>query len=132
MKERNIGVDIAKIVAIVLVVIHHISDFGLFINVYNPNMLTWAHSYIHSIAYSCVDVFALATGYLCISSRCKYSRLVQLWIAAVFWGVLLLTCHLLLGCDIGAMRFVRALVPVWEDSIGSCLRTLCCFSLCLC
>lgn len=113
MKERNVGVDIAKILAIFFVMVHHVSDCGLTINLQTPTMLSWIHSLVHSVAYSCIDIFALATGYLCVDSKCKYSRLATLWLSAVFWGVLmLLLCQFVGGHEIVAKQYIKALMPV--------------------
>lgn len=112
---RNVGVDLAKVLAVFFVLIHHISDAGLSIGLGN-HALICVHSFVHNIVYSCIDLFALSTGYLCVTSRCRYSRLLNLWCATVFWGVVvLLFCAVVLGHSIPLRRYLGACLPILRD-----------------
>lgn len=111
LKERNVGVDIAKIVAMFFVVaIHSCSRFTLD----GTNLtLVWIAGFFKSIMLSCIDLFALATGYLCLTSSCKYSRVVNLWFSTVFWGfVMLIICESILGFDVPGEYYVNAVFPI--------------------
>ncbi len=62
---------------------------------------------------SCIDLFAIATGYLCLTSSCKYSRLLSLWVSAVFWGMaMLVLCDTILGFDVPWKYYVNAAFPI--------------------
>ncbi len=113
-KERFPGVDLAKIIAIFFVMVHHVSDCGL--DVQSGNLtLTYVHRLLHSVSYSCIDLFALATGFLCVNSSCRYSRIVSLWVSTVFWGVtVLLFSQFCLGYSIPFKSWFNALFPVWR------------------
>lgn len=113
-KERNIGVDIAKIVAIYFVVaIHSCNQF----TIDHTNLpLVWVASFFSSITLSCIDLFAIATGYLCLTSSCKYSRIVNLWISVVFWGVsMLVICDTVLGFDVSWKYYINAVFPILRN-----------------
>lgn len=113
-KGRFSGVDLAKIIAIYFVMIHHVSDCG--IDVINSDFVClYVHSFIHCISYSCIDIFALATGFLCVNSSCRYSRIVNLWLSAFFWGLTMLTVCCLAGYSIHWKFFVKAAFPIWRN-----------------
>ena len=113
-KERIAGVDLAKIIAIFFVMVHHVSDCGVDVQTGNLT-LSYFHILIHSISYSCIDLFALATGFLCVNSSCRYSRIVSLWVSTVFWGVTaLLFTHFCLGYSIPWKIYFNALFPIWR------------------
>ena len=110
--QRFPGVDLAKVVAIFFVMVHHVSDCGLDWQCTNLN-LAYVHTLIHSVSYSCIDLFALATGFLCVNSKCRYSRLATLWVAAFFWGLTMLAfSKLCLGLDITWKYYLNAALPV--------------------
>lgn len=113
-KERFPGVDLAKIIAIFFVMIHHVSDCGL--DVQSGNLiLSYVHMLLHSVSYSCIDLFALATGFLCVNSSCRYSRIVSLWFSTLFWGITaLLFSQFCLGYSIPFKSYFNALFPVWR------------------
>lgn len=86
VRQREVGVDLAKVVAMLFVVAVHIC------NHLQPSAkldCPLTVKYIHHLTLCCVDIFALATGYLCVTSSCRLSRLADLWLAAVFWGVVM-------------------------------------------
>lgn len=113
-KVRFPGVDLAKIIAIWLVIVVHISgsisisasSFGI----------TWFNSIFLSVSMSCIDLFAIATGFLCITSSCRYSRLLSLWVTTVFWGVVMLFfAHFAIGLEIPIRAWVKATLPILGD-----------------
>ncbi len=101
MKNREIGVDIAKVVAMFLVVLLHVSgqvgDEGAF---------------IHSISYCCIDVFALASGYLCLNATWRFVKILRLWLQTVFWGVVVLSACKIGGYEVLLKDVVDAIFPV--------------------
>lgn len=107
------GVDLAKIIAMFLVLVSHVNSYGIEVC---DDRLSLVHTLIKSVSCSCVDLFVLATGYLCCQSRCKYSRLVNLWLATVFWGVcVLLFCDGVLGKAVPFSSYIKAVFPVFTD-----------------
>lgn len=74
-ESRSPGVDVAKIVAAFLVVINHLSKYGIKVTAPSGGITANILCEIGTLSCTCIDIFALATGYLCIASRCKMSRL---------------------------------------------------------
>lgn len=113
-RKRFPGVDLAKIIAIYFVMIHHVSDCGVDVSIGN-NACSYVHLLIHSLSYSCIDLFALATGFLCVSSSCKYSRIVNLWLSAFFWGLVMLLACRIVGYSVPLKYFFNAAFPIWRS-----------------
>ena len=76
-RDRVIGVDIAKILAMFMVVGIHISGFGLPWSqgcepALNERMI---RSCCNAFFASCIDIFAMASGYLGVVTSFKLSRM---------------------------------------------------------
>ena len=100
-----------KVVAILFVIILHVVEH---IGCQRSNFeVAYGCRFIKSISVSCINLFALATGFLCINSKCRYSRLVKLWVSAVFWGLIMLViCKFCLELDTPIIFYFHAAFPV--------------------
>ena len=90
MKERNYGIDLLKIVSMFMIVVLHIHGNGGVIGsvdslTLNGNIV-W---FIEILCYPSVNLFALATGYLCIDKKIKFKNIINLWFLVVFYNILL-------------------------------------------
>ena len=87
-----IGVDVAKILAMFLVVVVHVNYYGLpFAGVGGqPVAYRLARSFVAALAASCIDIFAIASGYVGITSSFRISRLIKLWLQVVATGLAVL------------------------------------------
>jgi len=89
--SRNPGLDLARNLAIFLVVVQHIVFLG---GLSNDGMGV-AHKlqarFLEALSQCCVDLFGLLTGYLCVSvTRWKWSRFGALWLQVWTTGLLTL------------------------------------------
>lgn len=113
--DRIIGVDIAKIVAMLLVVALHINGFGLTYVSDKPPGLGYLllRSSLDATFGACINIFAIASGYVGIMSSFRFSRIIRLWIQVVFTGLTVLVClDFLLGVDVDIKDYFKACVPV--------------------
>lgn len=113
-KVRYPGVDLAKVVAMLFVLIRHVVHYGI------PSSasqgLMSAHIVIYGLVASCIDLFALCTGFLCIRSNVRRSRLAVLWLQVVFWGIgSLLAAQFIFGAHFPVSAYLKALLPVVND-----------------
>ena len=112
---REIGVDIAKGVAIFLVVCLHVNDWGFSYSGNSPWLLLSRRA-VHDFSYICVDLFALATGYLCIEARHRYSRLAEHWVVVVFWGCVMTLVGGIVTWHLPSfLQAVSPLLPILRD-----------------
>ena len=80
-KERNMGIELFRIVAMCLVLMLHVLGRGGVMGVtskFSPQYIT-AHA-LEAIAYCCVDCYAIITGFTNVKSRFRYRRIVLLWL----------------------------------------------------
>lgn len=112
MKERDYGIDFVKVLAVIFVILHHTVDWG-FTMVDNPSFgLRTIWYTTHSVSLTCVNLFALITGYLCVTSNNVHKRLTSLWLQVFFIGVAISGIGALAGLGVGAGDWLKALFPV--------------------
>ena len=82
--DRIVGVDIAKIVAMLFVVGCHVNGMGLCVSHSGGNGGWIVRSLAGSLLMTCVNIFAMVSGYTGVSSRFRLSRIANLWVQTVF------------------------------------------------
>jgi len=93
-REKNYGVELLRILAIVLVLLLHVLGVGgVYTNAgssvatskYTANyVISWT---LETAAYGAVNLFALISGFVGLYSSFKLKRWMRLWALVVFWGV---------------------------------------------
>ena len=97
MKERNYGIDLLRIVSMLMVVITHIFRFG---GVYSENLTGVGRILIVVMDVLClcaVNCFALISGYVGVRPKHKYSNIISLWLLVFFYGIVFLTVFALVA-----------------------------------
>ena len=91
--NKNYGIELLRIVAIVFVVTLHVVTFGGILPYTSLQSQPVSYiflSFLKVAVYGCVDLFALISGFVCINSKWASKRFLKLWFCVVFWGVVLL------------------------------------------
>lgn len=90
-KEKNIGIEILRIVSMIMVLFLHVLGQG---GVYPYAAIAEEHPYNHQVswfmetaAFGAVDLFALISGYVGYRSKLKTSKYLKIWLLVSFWGV---------------------------------------------
>ncbi len=100
LKQRNFGIDLLKIVSMLLVVILHIIGKGGVLGVVEPGTYRYVASWLVEIgAYCAVNCFALASGYTGFRSSRRPSNLLLLWLRVLFYSVGITVCFAVLSPD---------------------------------
>ena len=95
--DRIIGIDILRIVAMAMIVILHCFNVGGILSGVNKESFNYYFYYFIFICVFCgVNLYALTTGYLCVCSRHKFSRIINLWIEVIFWSIIIATIFFVL------------------------------------
>ena len=110
--KRDYGIDCAKVIAVVLVILHHTIDCGFTMADTAGGALKTVWYLLHSVALTCVDLFALVTGYLCVTSSNSHKKLLGLWLQTVVIGLVVSGAVAIAGGDIGARDWMRSIFPV--------------------
>lgn len=86
--SRNLGIDLLRIVLMLMIVFLHFLGTGGISG--NATMFSsnYEVSYFIEIACNCaINCFALITGYVCINSKNKLSRFISLWFQVIFYTI---------------------------------------------
>lgn len=114
-EDRIIGVDIAKIVAMFLVVAVHVDGFGLpYVGDAPPSTYyLMLRGFLSAIFMSCINIFAIASGYVGIVSTFKLSRIIRLWIQVVFTGLAVIACiDVFTSVQVQPLDYLKACIPI--------------------
>lgn len=92
-KERNLGIELLRIICMMSLVIQHVIVHGWMIQSLHPG--TWKYELVvtlHSLCIFGISGFAMISGYVGVRSRYKYSSVVlqwsKMWIYSVFFTLL--------------------------------------------
>ena len=95
-KEKNYGIELLRIVAIVFVLILHIFGRGGVAPYAGLASNLEAHPWNYKVSwifesavYGCVDIFALISGFVGLRSKFHIKKWLKLWVVVVFWGTML-------------------------------------------
>lgn len=104
-KSRQSNIELLRIVAMIMIIFHHIGYFSGF--AYDPNVIGANRLITQFITYGGhvgVDVFVLISGYFLISSELlKLVKIIKIWLQMIFYS--------LLGLIIGVLFFGYTLTP---------------------
>ena len=118
MKSRNYGLDIARIVAIIGIITLHINGAGGIIDASPIGTETfWVVQWVEILAFCSVDLFALLSGYLGITSQEKSSkRAIELLSISVLYCTVISLGFLVFYPDhMNLKSFVIGLFPILKN-----------------
>ena len=92
-RERNLGIELLRVLAMLGIVIQHIIGHGWVVQLINPG--TWKLDIVVALRSLClfgISEFALISGYVGVKSRYRYSSIVlqwtKVWLYSVFFTAL--------------------------------------------
>lgn len=113
-KERNIQIEIVRILAMFMIVLGHAVLYGhaaekIHNNVYG-GVLTTA---IETFATPGTDIFVLISGYFLVKSKINVKRIIVLWLQILFYSVSIYLLMLTLGITkFSYMELIKACFPI--------------------
>ena len=120
--SRNIGIDLARIVAMVLVVLFHFFDWG---GCHTGESVTLRAARI--ISWNCINIFALISGFVAIGKVWRLSRYLQLWIQVLVTGIVCgIVVSIVCGVSPTVTDLLRMILPVtsrYEFNFSVKMRT---------
>ena len=90
MKQRNVGIDILRIVSMFFIIIGHILMQGGVLSVFGnegPQSSYYLFNVLYVLAFCGVNCFALVSGYVGWQNTFKLEKIIKLWANVVFWSV---------------------------------------------
>lgn len=121
MKEkastRNYGVDLLRIIAMFYVVlIHSLQKGGVMTSVVENSPQYVTASFMETVSYCAVDLFAMISGFVGFSKERKpirFSSYIKMWLQVVFYGVVVTAVFDLIYPDAVTMKnYTVMLMPV--------------------
>ena len=126
--QRNMGIEYLRILSMLMVVILHCLGHGGVLK--NLKILSTNYNIawlLETACYGAVNLYALITGYVCVQSRHRWSRILELWLQVAFYSIsLTVLFYFLPGYDTGKKDLIRVFFPVmskqyWYFSSYFCL-----------
>lgn len=116
-KERNYGIDVLRILSMLMVVILHVLGHGGVLSALDPFTLRYDFVWLLEIAaYGAVDCYALISGYVGIHAKHKYSSIIILWLRVAFYSFSLTVVDKIIGVNhVGLGKTLFSLFPVLTD-----------------
>lgn len=113
LKEKNIGIDILRIVAMYMIIILHLLGNGGVLSHFPIGSLNYYLIWVLEITcYCAVNCYAIVSGYVGCSGKVRLSRLAYLYLQAMFYLALTAIVFRLLGVgNFGISSFVQILFP---------------------
>lgn len=115
--ERNHGIELLRIFAMLLAAVLHILKKGGVITASEGNLAAYSTVWLlEAAAYCAVNCYAPISGYVGYSDRPKPLRLarcIELWLQVVFYSVIITTVYCIAGVgSVGVSDFADAFLPV--------------------
>lgn len=127
-KTRNMGIECLRMLSMLMVVTLHVLGHGGILK--NSDMLSAnfnAAWFLEIACYGAVDLYALITGYVCIKSKHRWSRIIELWLQVVLYSAAFASIfYFLPGYEVSKKNLVHAFFPImgkqyWYFSSYFCL-----------
>ncbi|MBE6782107.1 MAG: acyltransferase [Ruminococcaceae bacterium] len=88
--SRNYGLDLLRIVSMLMIIVFHILGHGGLLNALSPLSINYEIIwFLEIMCYCAVNCYALISGYVGVESKYKYSKIVVLWLQVFFYAVLI-------------------------------------------
>ena len=108
---RDLGVEIIRIIAMLLIVCQHFLNHGAFLK--NAGENEFFLNLIHVLFAPSVNVFVLITGYFSANTRrLKVKRGVELWLQVLFYSLATLPIASLLGATVTDAYVLTRFAPI--------------------
>lgn len=110
--ERNYGIDLARLVFMFLICLHHVLSQG---GVLNNNLLYSGNIYsvLYAVTMIGVDGFALISGYVAKNKPQRYDKIISMWFQVFFYSL-----GLPLGINILRLIFGTEAFNIYEIISG--------------
>lgn len=110
--ERNYGIDLLRIVAMLMVTVLHVQGHGGVLEAAIGGAVYWAYL-LEAAAYCAVNCYGLISGYVGAGQRWRPAAFLALWCQVAFYSVGLTALDgVLHPGTVGAAELIRAAMPI--------------------
>lgn len=117
LKKRDNGLDLLRILCMLLVTFSHVFTHGGIINEHlSPGTASWfLGNLLYPFTLVAVNCFVLLSGYFQCTSRFKLKRVVSVWVQALFWSVVLYAAVSLFQGGLSILELVKRIFVAVTD-----------------
>ena len=113
-KQRNIVIEILRIVAMLMIVCGHAFLYG--VESYGDKIGCFLFKVLDYICNPGVNIFVIISGYFMINSKFSVKRLLLIWLQVFFYSVSLYLVMVISGSiDFSVIQFIKVLLPISFD-----------------
>lgn len=114
-RQRHHGIDLLRIVAMIMICIIHVNFFVVFpCKSCVPDALRNFSLWLEGVGIIGFNLYALTTGYVCVHVQWKLARLLRIWGLVCFYAFSIGLCTYILA----AFDFIS-----WSLSLEACVKT---------
>ena len=110
MKERNYGIDLLRIVLMMMVILGHLfahTELRATLPLFSPSwFFTWI---VQTITICSVDCFILISGYFGYNSKVKAYSVVSLWGKVLFYSIIIPIVLSLIGIPSKLLYYISSM-----------------------
>lgn len=112
--ERNYGIDILRILSMLMIIILHILGQGAVLSNTTGLSIQYEFAWLLEIAsYCAVNCYGIISGYVCLNSKTKYSKPVLLWLQTAFYTIGFMLIFSLIGSELVTKeRIINSFFPI--------------------
>ena len=112
--KRNYGIDLLRMILMLMVVILHVLGHGGVLDATTPLSAKYCVSWlIESFAYCAVNCYALISGYVYFNGKYRFSSMARMWLQALLYSLGIAVCVWILKPDTFSVRdLISFLLPV--------------------
>lgn len=113
-KFRYEGIDLLRIISMLMVVVLHILGIGGVIeNTVENTSNYYISNFMEHFCFCAVNLYALITGFVYIKATYRFHKIVSLWCEVFFYSFLITIIFLLLpGFNISKINIIYGLIPI--------------------
>ncbi len=128
-KDRIYGIEIARIVSMYMIVLLHcLGKGGILYNVEVNTANYFIANFIENLCFGAVNIYALISGYVCLYSKNKLKRILNLWIEVIIYAILItLTFVILPQYKLGNGEMIIPCFPVMSGEYWYFSSYICVF-----
>lgn len=94
--KRIYGIEIARIVSMYMIVMLHCLNMGGILNNTDFGSVNYYLAYfIENLCFGAVNIYALISGYVCLYSKNRFNRIINLWLEVIFYSFIITTAFIL-------------------------------------
>lgn len=88
MENRNIGIDLLRIISMGMIVVLHLLSHGQIMGMYPPGSSSYVIiSVLETSVYCAVDVFAMISGFVMVHGNFRPKKMLTLWGQVLFYSM---------------------------------------------